>query len=99
MELLVQNGSHIKPGIGTGLLSLFVLNKKNWRNVQRFSVCVPVGTDLHYGDSSHSVAMHDGVKDGCGTSPSRQQAWVNVQHPTTQTHMLFIRLSVLLRLF
>lgn len=99
MELLVQDGSHIKPGMGTGLPSLFVLNKKNWKNITRFSICVPVGTDLHYGDSRHSVAMHDGVKDGCGTSPSWQQAWVNIQHPAMQTHILFIMLSVLMRLF
>lgn len=43
-------------------------------------------TDLHDGDSRHSVAVHDGVKDGRWTTPPGQQAGVDVQDPAGQTH-------------
>lgn len=55
----------------------------------RFLLCIPVRTDLHDGDSRHCVTMHDGVEDGCWTSPPRQQARVNVQNAAAQTHRQF----------
>lgn len=66
------------------------MEEKTQSSPQSVSCSVPERADLHDGDSSDSVIVHDGVEDGSWTSPPRQQAGVYIQNPTAHIHTEFM---------